>query len=215
MNIKIKEQEVCPLCSSFGNLFFRGRKQMYYNCSSCLGIFVGIDFLPGKDDEYSRYKKHCNDVNDIGYREFVSPLAKKILGDFNEKHFGLDYGAGPGPVISKLLFQEGLNVKQYDPFFYDQPGLLNEKYDYIICSEVIEHFHNPFKEFKLLRDILNPGGKLYCMTELYMDNIDFGSWYYKNDFTHVFFYRHDTFNWIRNHFKFKDFSIEGRIIILE
>lgn len=32
---------------------------------------------------------------------------------------------------------------------------VHRKYDYIICSEVIEDFHNPYDEFKSLSNMLN------------------------------------------------------------
>jgi hypothetical protein len=107
--------------------------------------------LPSKNDEVLRYTQHNNDVNDVRYQKFVQPLVTGILQDFDQSHIGLDFGAGTGPVISKLLTDEGYVIKQYDPFFYDHAELLNQKYDYIACCEVVEHFHNPAKEFKLLQ----------------------------------------------------------------
>lgn len=46
---------------------------------------------------------HENDINDPGYRAFVAPVVDRISSDRTPKHFGLDFGAGPGPVIAKLL----------------------------------------------------------------------------------------------------------------
>jgi hypothetical protein len=90
---------------------------------------------------------------------------------------------------------------------------LESKYDYIACCEVVEHFYDPFREFKKLKDLLNPGGKLYCMTELYDQNTDFRAWYYKNDPTHVFFYSPCAISWIKEQFNFKEAKIEGRLIV--
>lgn len=157
---------------------------------------------------------HHNDVNDPRYQKFVRPIVESVVKYCQKAHVGLDFGCGTGPVISKLLLDQGYKIEQYDPFFRDQPGLLDEKYDYIVCSEVIEHFREPAKEFKLLRALLNPGGKLFCLTERYSPEIDFDGWYYKNDPTHVFFYQDRTFEWIRDNFHFPALTIEGRLVVL-
>ncbi len=106
----------------------------------------------------------------------------------------------------------GFQIVQYDPFFYNFPVLLESTYDYIVCCEVIEHFYNPKKEFNLFKKLLKPSGKLYCMTVLFDDSMDFHKWYYKDDPTHVFIYHHKTIDWIKESFKFSNASIEGRLI---
>lgn len=90
--------------------------------------------------------------------------------------------------------------------------MLKFKYNYIICCEVIEHFHFPQKEFTLLRSLLKPGGILYCMTEIYSEDIDFINWHYKNDPTHVFFYHKDALKWIQEHFRFSEVKKKNRLI---
>ena len=162
-----------------------------------------------------RYKEHINDVEDKNYQKFVSPITSGIMNDFLTEHLGLDFGAGTGPVISKILTDNNYKIKQYDPFFSNFPELLVEKkYDYIACCEVIEHFHNPKKEFKLLKSLLKKDGKLYCMTELYNEGTTpFKNWYYMNDKTHVFIYHKDTINWITEEFEFSDVVIDGKLIV--
>jgi len=39
------------------------------------------------------------------------------MKDFNTNHKGLDFGAGTGPVISKVLKDKGYCIAQYDIFF--------------------------------------------------------------------------------------------------
>ncbi len=51
------------------------------------------------------------------------------------------------------------------------------------------------------------------MTDLYNEAIDFDSWYYKNDPTHVFFYTKETFEWIREKYNFLNVTIAHRFII--
>lgn len=163
-------------------------------------------------DEKLRYETHNNDVFDKRYQNFVSPITSAILENFSKDHIGLDFGAGTGPVISKILGDNDFKIKQYDPFFHKNEKLLREKYDYIACCEVMEHFYSPKKDFGLLKNVLLKGGRLYCMTDIYDDSIDFSLWYYKNDPTHVFMYQKETIIWIKNEFRFSDVTIEGRLI---
>ena len=75
--------------------------------------------------------------------------------------------------------------------------------DFIICCEVIEHFHSPSSEFALLRKLLKPGGSLLCMTHLLPKKTAFRNWYYKNDPTHVIFYSEENIQWIKSNFNFE------------
>ena len=60
----------------------------------------------------------------------------------------------------------------------------------------------PKMEFRSLKNMLNQKGKLYCMTDIYGESINFSKWYYKNDPTHVFFYHKNTVHWIQKEFGF-------------
>ena len=115
----------------------------------------------------------------------------------------------------KVLQDNKYNIEQYDLYFHNNPELLKKQYDYITCTEVAEHFKEPFKEFELLKSLLLPNGKLYLMTDLFDENRDFGSWYYKNDHTHVFMYHRNALEWIREKLEFKKLTIEKRLITLE
>lgn len=171
--------------------------------------------MPDPVTEKERYLTHNNDVNDLRYRGFVSPIVESVIKYFNpEDHVGLDFGAGTGPVITKILSEINFKVFAYDPFFLPYPELLEKSYDFIACCEVIEHFHNPAKEFKLLRSMLLPGGKLFCMTHIYDSGIDFSNWYYKNDPTHVFIYQKETLDYIKDKYSFRELKIENRLISL-
>ncbi|MFP5471753.1 MAG: class I SAM-dependent methyltransferase, partial [Bacteroidia bacterium] len=153
-----------------------------------------------------------NNSNDKGYREFVSPIIERIKKDFSSTHSGLDFGSGKDSSILKILKESNYNIRPYDPFFIDETSLLEQHYDYITCCEVIEHFHHPKKEFALLKNLLKQKGKLYCMTHIYSPDINFETWYYKNDPTHVFIYQNKTFEWIKNEFGFSDIKIHNRLI---
>jgi hypothetical protein len=63
--------------------------------------------------------------------------------------------------------------------------------------------------------MLKNDSKLYLMTEVYNEGIDFASWYYKNDPTHVFFYSRETFEWIKKEFGFSKVEVNKRLIVFE
>lgn len=173
--------------------------------------------MPKKDylspnQEKERYDTHNNDVNDLGYQRFVLPIVQAVCNQYVPASVGLDFGSGPGPVVSKLLTDQGYKILQFDPFFANNPEVLKLKYDYIVACEVVEHFYDPLKEFQLLFDLLHPGGKLFCMTHIYTPDIPFKNWYYKNDKTHVFIFQHPTLLRVKELVGFADIHVNGRLI---
>ncbi len=208
MNLESK----CPLCHSHAGLFYKKKEKRYYQCAHCLSIFVDPRCYVSKEDEKKRYQEHNNDIENPNYQKFVAPIINEVERRFGKEHRGLDFGAGTGPVIAKLLGEKKYVIDLYDPFFWNNPEKLEEKYDYIVCCEVMEHFHFPDKEFALLKSLLKPGGVLFCMTDIYSEEIDFKTWYYKDDITHVFFYHRNAIEWIHSKFKFSGLKTKGRII---
>ncbi len=202
----------CPLCSSAAELFLEIPPRKYFKCSKCLSVFLDpLNYLT-PEKEKARYDKHQNDSNDQGYQEFTAPLIQELESGTQPGDRGLDFGAGPGAVIAGLLRKKGYSLELYDPYYWPQTEPLQSKYDYIICSEAMEHFREPHKEFLLMKSLLKPGGSLYCTTHIYSEAIDFKQWYYKNDPTHVFFYHENALNWIRDELGFAKLRINNRVL---
>lgn len=192
----------CLLCKSDTKLFIKIKEREFYRCEKCYSIMLSpINYL-NKENEKLRYEEHNNDVFDKRYQDFVSPIVNAVLKDFEEEHKGLDFGSGTGPVITKMLKDQDYDIEIYDPFFANDKEKLYKSYDYIVCCEVMEHFHNPRLEFKRLKNMLNNKGYLYLKTKVYNENIDFESWYYKDDPTHVFFYHLKGLEFIREYYGF-------------
>lgn len=208
------QQNTCPLCNALSELFYKDCKKSYYICKNCKAIFIPTEALPLLNAEKHRYEEHQNIVSDLGYQKFVSPIVNAVSKDFVKESVGLDFGSGKGSAVSFLLTEKGYTIYQYDPFFKDDRELLTKKYDYIVACEVIEHFHKPEKEFALLKTLLKENGCLYCMTSIYNSTIDFASWYYKDDFTHVFFYQKETIEYIKERFSFRTQEIHKNLIVL-
>jgi SAM-dependent methyltransferase len=205
----------CPLCQTPSNHFYSHNTREFYFCTTCFSIFLDDNNYFSEEDEQKHYEHHQNDVFDLGYQQFASPIVDAIKKDFKPNHQGLDFGSGTNSVIVKLLRDDFFQITEFDPYFSNHPAVLENKYDYIACCEVMEHFHYPRKEFEKLYNLLLPNGKLYCMTELFNETKSFDSWYYKNDQTHVFFYHEKTIAWIAEKIGFSKFTIEGRLIVFE
>lgn len=127
---------------------------------------------------------------------------------------GLDYGCGPGPVLSQLVRKHGMVCEDYDPLFADRS--LQPPYDFIFATECFEHFLNPDREIQRLRNLLRSGGLLGIMTECWTDVEQFGRWYYTKDPTHISFYHADTLDYICNQYGFALlWQKENRVFILE
>ncbi len=202
----------CPLCRGGASFFKSIDSRQYLRCRRCGSVFMDSESHLSLSREKERYVEHNNDPSDRGYRRFVAEIVKRIKENFSPRDKGLDFGSGPGSPITAMLKESGYRVVEYDPFFREYPELLEKRYDYIACCEVIEHFREPGKEFKLLKDLLKEKGMLLCKTELFLAETDFVKWYYKNDPSHVFFYTSRSFELIRDMFNFSRVEIEGRLI---
>jgi len=203
---------LCSLCGSKTIPFSEIKGRLFLQCTRCNSILLDSNFFLSPTDEKNRYGLHQNDVNDHGYQNFVSPILNAVKKDYKHTHTGLDFGSGSSSIISILLEEQGYTIRTYDPFFDPNDHVLKNSYDFITCCEVMEHFYTPFKEFSLLTSLLNPKGTLYCKTNVYDQSIDFDSWWYKNDPTHVFFYTAKTLEWIKNTFKFKSLILKKDLI---
>lgn len=202
----------CPLCDAEAKPYFHNQDRYWFGCMRCEAVFVAPDYHPSPADEKAIYQLHNNDVNDAGYQKFVSPISDAVQCDFDVSASGLDYGCGEGPVISHILAQQGYKLSLYDPFFHADTSALNSQYDFIVCCEVAEHFANPAEEFQRLFNLLQPGGRLYCMTVMWQGG-DFSRWHYKNDPTHVFFYTPQSIDFIREQFGFQSVTHDERLIV--
>ncbi len=208
-------QNTCSLCNEPLKYYAISRKKEYLICKNCGGVQMDPKYYISKEKEKARYELHNNDIFDLQYQAFVSPITNYIANNFKAEMLGLDFGAGTGPVITELLKKKNYSIQLYDPLFWNDREVLNRKYDYIFACEVIEHFHNPKKEFDLLFSLLKPKGQLIIMTYLYNDSIDFSNWFYKNDETHVFFYTKKTLDYLKSFYNYQDLILDNRLIVFK
>ena len=192
----------CPLCLSndivpfFERVDVRYGKRIYKKCRTCRLIFIFPECRLDAAQEKARYDTHENSPENSGYVSFLKKLADPLCARIKSGERGLDFGCGPGPTLSAILKERGFEVENYDPIYFPKKSLLQEQYDFITCTETVEHFYEPRKEFELLSRLLKKGGVLGIMTEVLQDESQFPTWWYPNDPTHVSFYQKETFHWL-------------------
>ncbi|MDX1678046.1 methyltransferase domain-containing protein [Arsukibacterium sp.] len=211
----------CPLCQAHAPAFYhRDKHRCYFRCNRCALVFADRASLLSNQAEYAQYLLHNNDVQDNGYRQFLSRLSEPLLARLatmgrSAGHTGLDFGCGPGPLLAKMLTEAGQEMQVWDPYFADVPAVLNQKYDFICCSEAIEHFVQPQYEWQLWLRLLKPAGLLAIMTKRYTTLAAFSTWHYKNDPTHVSFFHQDTFSWLAARSKMTADFVTNDVVILQ
>lgn len=94
---------------------------------------------------------------------FVIRLARKY--DRPGKKL-LDVGAGECKYKKhfKKLVYKSQDVKQNTYKTIDYVGEVKGKYDYILCTQVLEHVKKPEEMFQEFKRLLKPGGKLFLST---------------------------------------------------
>lgn len=184
---------ICPVCRQGDpRPFVRAGGFDYWRCAACEASFLDPGQIPSWRDASAYYLRHENDADDPGYRRFLARLAEPLLARLAPRSRGLDYGCGPGPALAAMLREAGHRMTVYDPLFRPDPAALEQAYDFITCTEVIEHFHHPAEEFERLDRLLRPGGWLGLTTCFQTEDSRFAGWHYRRDPTHVVFYREAT-----------------------
>ena len=134
----------CPVCEEAETRFFADVDGCEYRrCERCAATFLSPAQLPGPTEEKREYDKHRNDVDDPGYRRFLARLADPLIDRLAPSSEGLDYGCGPGPALAAMLEEAGHRVRLFDPIYQADDAALAQSYDFITCTEVVEHMHRP------------------------------------------------------------------------
>ena len=191
----------CPVC--LGNqttILLEDGESKYWRCGRCEARFMDFESHLSRQEEYEHYLLHENNIDDLGYRTFLEKLAKPLLKKLNHASSGLDYGCGPGPALAAMMGESGHDMTLFDPYFQNEEQVLSHTYDFITCSETVEHFYRPWDEFCRLDSLLKNGAWLAIMTCFQTDDDAFERWYYRRDPTHVVFYREATFLWLAKRF---------------
>lgn len=216
MKAPLHQQDCCPMCrSESGELYYEDAKRHYLRCCSCQLVYVPSLYWLSAADEQAIYDLHENEEHDPGYRRFLSRLTKPLLEKLSPNQQGLDFGSGPGPALSVMLEEQGHQVELYDPFYANNPSVLNNTYDFICATEVVEHVRDPDQVFTTLFTLLKPGGWLGIMTKMVREQQAFSNWHYIRDMTHICFYHRSTFDYLAKRFNAKVITIGQDVVLFQ
>lgn len=187
----------CPVCETHALVPFQTiSNTRYHRCETCEATVMDqSDWLDGRGEK-AIYDLHDNNPQDEGYRRFLSKLTGPLLERLQPGARGLDFGCGPGPALALMLREAGMEMALYDPFYCPDTSVLERPYDFITCTEVVEHLRHPAQVFRQLDQLLAPGGWLGVMTCFQTDDERFANWHYRRDPTHIVFYRQATLQWL-------------------
>lgn len=210
-------RKACPLCRSReARRWLRADAREYFHCPVCRLVFVPPAFWPAPEEEKARYERHRNSPADANYAAFLRRLSGPLARRAPQGARGLDFGAGPAaegdPVLCRILREAGLAPAPFDPFFF--PDMPDGPFDFIAASETFEHFRRPAREIAKIHELLKPGGLLGVMTAFWDESLFINNWHYRRDFTHLCFYRPETFRWIEERFGFSRLWTDGRRVVI-
>ena len=159
-------------------------------------VFVPPEYYLTPEEEKKRYDLHENSADDAGYVRFLKRLFDPGVERLKPGAQGLDFGAGPTPVLAEIFREAGFDMTLYDHFYAPDPSVLEGNYDFITACETVEHLHHPGRELDRLFSLLRPGGILGIMTRLLVPAAAFETWHYRKDETHVCYFARETFLWL-------------------
>ncbi len=192
----------CPLCAHGATEpFHRDRKREFFQCPECDLVFVPPEFHLSPEAEKARYEFHSHSLADSGYRDFLNRLFQPLEKVLPPGARGLDFGCGREPTLSVLFEEAGFPCANYDLHYFNDPAVLGKQYDFLTCSETMEHFRNPREEFERFLRLVKPGGWIGIMTQLRDEPASpFSAWFYKDDATHVCFFSRKSFQWLEKQY---------------
>ena len=168
----------CPLCSQNRvEIYCQDKVRCYFMCADCLMVFSDPGKYLSEEKEKALYDLHENNVDDLGYRHFLSRLLVPMTHRLAENAKGLDFGCGPGPALASMFTEAGYSMSLYDLFYQDDKSVLTSSYDFITATEVVEHLFHPGAVIGSLWNSLASGGYLGIMTKLVTSKEAFQQWH--------------------------------------
>ena len=153
-------------------------------CQNCNIIFSELIYELNE----SQFEKNYQEVKDLKYisqikykKVYFNKFCKKISNELNKQidvlEIGSYYGVLGSIIKDKVKNYSGLELSKHGSDYSKkefQLNIFNEtieehskrgiKYDLIVMADVIEHFSDPFKVFKIMSKILNKNGKVILTT---------------------------------------------------
>ena len=220
----------CAICDSSKakDVFVRPDGLGVYECLDCGLAYVSP--RPTKEEVFHIYENTNTDFKVLRKRFYEqqrvgnSRSILRHISKFKELRGSniLDIGCGPGFLLyeanrlganvmglelSKTFVSFGRNELGLDIHqgILEQANLPQEKFDIIICNDLIEHLSDPSVFFAHVRQLLVPGGILHILTPNYYGTKECGDkWpgFYK-DFEHIFYFNSSSLSYALEHLGLK------------
>jgi 2-polyprenyl-6-hydroxyphenyl methylase/3-demethylubiquinone-9 3-methyltransferase len=147
----------------------------YHRCPACRFIFtIALDHFTDDDFRQHVYNEQYLLI-DPDYQQARprnnAAFLFNLLADSKPKRI-LDYGGGNGVLAESLRDIGFAHVDTYDPFvarFSTKPA---DRYDCVVCFEVIEHSPDPARTLSDIASFLTADGLIMLSTLLQPDDID-------------------------------------------
>lgn len=200
----------CKICASAKLSALDDGKKIYRHCSDCNYIFLDSTYYLSTVEEKRRYSLHNNTIQNNGYVNMFERFFERVFPHIGDVKTILDFGCGPGPVMTELLKRRGYKVSLYDIYFHNKKENLNATYDLVISTEVFEHLSDPLNIFEnIIRNCVKKSGYIALMTRMHPNNNQkFKNWYYKTDETHIGFFSKETFEFLAQKLNLKILFID-------
>ncbi|WP_301100472.1 class I SAM-dependent methyltransferase [Propionivibrio sp.] len=143
---------------------YREQKFLVWRCGHCRSLHTGqVENLADYYQDYPMHHARLDYFSRAWYRIFLERLVRAGL---RKACRILDYGCGNGHFLEFLKERGYTQIVGYDPYAmrFNDPGVLQEKYDWVIAIDVIEHVEEPRAFIGLMLNFLNPAGRLCIQT---------------------------------------------------
>jgi SAM-dependent methyltransferase len=168
----------CTLCSNPGTFeraaevgrvlgHVRRHRDKVFTVWRCMGC-ASLHSLEPVDlqryyDGYPIHRTELDFVLRLVYKDRIRLL--KRLGCTRNSRL-LDYGCGSGAFVQYLREVGFTHAAGYDPFVpaFADATLVDEKHDFVVSYDVIEHADDPREFIRLVASLLNAGGVLVLST---------------------------------------------------
>jgi SAM-dependent methyltransferase len=178
-------------------------------------IFVNRQQVLDLAGQEKHYKFHQNDIRAEGYINFLLRLVNPLQERVSKGAKGLDFGSGPYPMLMELLNEKGYhNTFHYDPLYHPDVSVLTGTYDFILLCEVIEHMVDLRDDLQQIVNLLSQGGLFIISTGMNTSEVNFTTWNYIQDPTHINFFSPKTVEFLDQEFGLELLESSHNLLIL-
>lgn len=150
---------------------YRDRSFLLWRCAGCRSLHCErVDDLAGYYVDYPIRKQTLDYFTRSWYRVVLNRLVRAGIA---KSDLILDYGCNQGLFIDFMAENGFHRCAGYDPYVerFSSEAVLEQRYDWIVSLDVIEHDEDPRTFLARLAGLLRPGGRL-CIETPNADGID-------------------------------------------